>query len=177
MNYGLPYRYYNMVWLIGSRPGRNDGHWYRIGLKASQVASHEHERLRLLFSALFMTARMPSGMTLWIRPRDDGGADLYLPPRSTLYSKDLLRYYAAHPCDPPEPLSVQTFAGDGHRPHPLDLRLARRRVGISERAFAPVRYRYRSMHEFRRSPLAGQMLLIRGQVAPFVQRYVKAWFR
>lgn len=166
-----------MPWLIGSRSATNEGCWYRIGLQASQIAAHEHERLRLLFGALFMTARMPAGMTLWIRPRDDGGADLYLPPRSMLYAKDLLRYYTGHPCDPPGPNTVQPFAGDGDRQQPLNPPLRRPRVGPTARSHAPARYLYRSMREFRRAPLSAQMLLIDGQVAPFLRRYIKAWFR
>lgn len=163
-----------MAWLAKRSRPRAD--WHHILLSPRQVAAHEHERLKLVFGALYMASHMPAGMRLWVAARADGGADAYISPQAVAYTPDLLAYYQGAPCAEPAFDGPVAAAGDAEAP-PVGLRLVRRRVEPRHRSFAPVPYSYRSMKGFHAGPGAAQLLLISGQVAPYLRRYIKAWFR
>lgn len=161
-----------MAWFAQAL-SRSARQWYQIRLLSEQVDTHEHERIKLLFGSLFMAAHRPRGMTLWLTPRDDGGADLYFSPAAAYYGRDVLRHYQGQSCPEPEPDSLYPYAGYGYADSSVRLRPLQPR----SRSFLPVAYSVRSLRGFHSDLLAAHRLLIDGQVAPYVQRYIKAWFR
>lgn len=148
--------------------------WHRVRLQAQQLAVREHELMKLRFNRLYMAARRPRGMNLWMSADGNGGADLYLSPRATPLADKLIDRYRARPCGPPTQAPV-LVAGDGYTsagPHPY---AASTRTTSTTHRFLPVGYTYRCVRSLtdgqdaEPSPGAGN------RMAPFVHRYAKAW--
>lgn len=146
--------------------------WHHVRLEAQQLAEREHERMKMRFNRIYMAARTPRGMTLWMTP-DGDSADVYLSPQAQLIANELIRRYQARPCDAPVQPTV-LIAGDGYDAQHLDTRVTSTPNIRTTRRYLPVPYSCRSVRTFVRTPQKPPRFT-RDQLAPFVRRYADAW--
>lgn len=151
---------------------RSNPQWHVVRLQTQQLVAREHERVKMRFNRIYMAARTPRGMSLWMAP-DNDGADLYLSPQGLPLTDDLIHRYQARPCAPPAKAAV-LIAGDGYTRHePIGRTLPTRQMRPSTGRFLPLPYTYRCVRSLapgkRAKPVAGS------QMAPFVRRYALAW--
>ncbi len=151
---------------------RANPEWHHIRLEAPQMAAREHERMKLTFGTLYMTAHMPVGMNLWMAPDDGGGADIYISPVSAPFADDLIRRYRARPCPlPSQPILL--IAGHQYEAQ-SDAAAGSRPAAASARNDVSASYPHRAA-----GGTVGRFLRTLpyrpGRVAPLVRRFVRAW--
>lgn len=149
--------------------------WHHVRLEAQELAQREHERMKLRFNRLYMAARRPRGMRLWMTLDDDNGADVYLSPKAAPRAGNLIRRYQARPCDPPG-RSTMLIAGDGYAVHGPCAQAPPARTTAAGRRFLPAPSTYRCVRSLvRRRVDDPAPPSVDNQMAPFVRRYAKAW--
>jgi hypothetical protein len=85
--------------------------WYRSTLTRAQLAAGEAELRKEAFAKAFAAARAPRVMALFRMQRDDGGLDLYCTPVCAEHAMELLKRWAAVPCERPSPRNLEFLVG------------------------------------------------------------------